>query len=45
MNEIEQAFRHMASGKHTGKVMIKIREEEDQREVIAPVIQTKAIPR
>ncbi|CRK93737.1 CLUMA_CG007265, isoform A [Clunio marinus] len=29
--QIEQAFRFMASGKHIGKVVIKVREEEKQR--------------
>ncbi|CAO1363317.1 unnamed protein product [Diamesa hyperborea] len=29
--QIEQAFRFMASGKHIGKVVIKVREEEQQK--------------
>ncbi|XP_044764578.1 fatty acid synthase-like [Coccinella septempunctata] len=45
MNEVEQAFRHMASGKHTGKVLIKIQDEENQKDAIPPVIHTKAKPR
>ncbi|XP_065221985.1 fatty acid synthase-like isoform X2 [Planococcus citri] len=28
MNQVESAFRYMAAGKHVGKVLIKIREEE-----------------
>lgn len=29
-NEVEQAFRYMAAGKHVGKVLVKVREEEDE---------------
>ena len=38
-DEIEQAFRFMASGKHIGKVVVKIRDNEDSDVFI------KAIPR
>ncbi|XP_075218277.1 fatty acid synthase 3 [Lycorma delicatula] len=30
-NEVQQAFRYMAAGKHIGKVLIQIREEEPQK--------------
>ncbi|KAK9875949.1 hypothetical protein WA026_011050 [Henosepilachna vigintioctopunctata] len=45
MNEIEQAFRHMASGKHTGKVLIHIRDEEEEKIAIPPLIRRRGIPR
>ncbi|KAL3270432.1 hypothetical protein HHI36_020987 [Cryptolaemus montrouzieri] len=45
MNEIEQAFRFMASGKHMGKVMIQIRKEECDRNCVTPIELYKAIPR
>ncbi|KAL3270572.1 hypothetical protein HHI36_021109 [Cryptolaemus montrouzieri] len=45
MHEIEQAFRHMISGKHTGKVMIQIREEEPERMAKPPVVLSRGIPR
>ncbi|CAG9798221.1 unnamed protein product [Chironomus riparius] len=37
--QIEQAFRFMASGKHIGKVVIKVREEEVQK-IVQPSIKT-----
>ncbi|XP_057664642.1 fatty acid synthase [Diorhabda carinulata] len=44
-NQVEQAFRYMASGKHIGKVLLQIREEES-RDIRRPVIKTvSAIPR
>lgn len=44
-NQIEQAFRFMASGKHIGKVVLKIRDEEVGK-VQRPKIKTvSAIPR
>ena len=33
-DKVEQAFRYLASGKHMGKVLIKIREHEDDLETI-----------
>jgi len=30
-DQIEQAFRYMGAGKHIGKVLIKIRSEEEER--------------
>lgn len=44
-NQIEQAFRFMASGKHIGKVLLKVRDEES-RKVQRPVPKSvQAIPR
>ncbi|XP_066156912.1 fatty acid synthase [Euwallacea fornicatus] len=44
-NQVEQAFRFMASGKHIGKVLLQIREEED-RSTQQPALKTvPAIPR
>ncbi|XP_076458650.1 fatty acid synthase-like isoform X1 [Babylonia areolata] len=34
---VQHAFRYMAQGKHTGKVVLKIREEESARQVKQPV--------
>ena len=43
--QIEQGFRFMATGKHIGKVLLKIRDEESQK-VIQPTSKTVAsIPR
>ncbi|XP_030556630.1 fatty acid synthase [Drosophila novamexicana] len=42
--EIEKAFRFMASGKHIGKVVIKVRNEEQQSALPKPRL-TNAIPR
>jgi fatty acid synthase len=33
-NEIEQAFRYLASGKHIGKVIIQLREHDSDNETI-----------
>lgn len=44
-NQVEQAFRYMASGKHIGKVLLQIREEES-RDTRRPATKTvSAIPR
>ncbi|KAJ8935858.1 hypothetical protein NQ314_012613 [Rhamnusium bicolor] len=44
-NQVEQAFRYMASGKHIGKVLLKIRDEEC-RKTQSPTTKTvNAIPR
>lgn len=44
-HQVEQAFRFMASGKHIGKVVLRIREEES-RTSLRPAIKTvNAIPR
>lgn len=43
--QIEQGFRYMATGKHIGKVLLKIRDEE-QKKVVQPTSKTvAAIPR
>ncbi|XP_045464695.1 fatty acid synthase-like [Harmonia axyridis] len=44
-DQIEEAFRYMAAGKHIGKVVIKIREEEAQKIVIPKPKMVPAIPR
>lgn len=45
-NQIEEAFRFMASGKHIGKVLLKIREEETDKRLSTPgKIVTNALPR
>lgn len=44
-NEIEEAFRFMATGKHMGKVVIKIRDEEPEKIVIPPKMLVPAVPR
>ncbi|KAJ8688225.1 hypothetical protein QAD02_024020, partial [Eretmocerus hayati] len=44
--QIEQGFRFMATGKHIGKVLIKIRDEETERKPTQPSSKTVAsIPR
>ncbi|KAL3275414.1 hypothetical protein HHI36_020177 [Cryptolaemus montrouzieri] len=44
-NQVEQAFRYMASGKHIGKVLLKIRDEESRNALIPKPIIVSAIPR
>ncbi|XP_026740412.1 fatty acid synthase-like [Trichoplusia ni] len=45
-NEIESAFRYMAAGKHIGKVIVKIREEERSNKPVIPTsFPMDAIPR
>ncbi|KAF9408342.1 hypothetical protein HW555_011931 [Spodoptera exigua] len=45
-NEVENAFRYMAAGKHIGKVVIKIREEERSNHPVRPVpTSIDAVPR
>lgn len=39
-DQVEQAFRYMAAGKHIGKVLIKVRPEEEER-IIKPQSITK----
>ena len=34
--QAEQAFRYMTTGKHVGKVLIKIRDEEEEKIVVTP---------
>ncbi|XP_054742931.1 fatty acid synthase [Anastrepha obliqua] len=44
--QVEQAFRFMASGKHIGKVVIKVRDEEPGKNIIKPTSRlVNAIPR
>nr|CAD7400388.1 unnamed protein product [Timema cristinae] len=43
-NEVEQAFRYMAAGKHIGKVLINIRPEEDKSNTIPKPIYMDAVP-
>lgn len=43
--QAEQGFRFMASGKHIGKVVLKIRDEEPQKLLIPKVKLVSAIPR
>ncbi|OWR55047.1 fatty acid synthase [Danaus plexippus] len=45
-HEIEAAFRYMAAGKHIGKVIIKIRDEERSHRPVKPVtLRIPATPR
>ncbi|NP_001037478.1 p270 [Bombyx mori] len=46
-NEVETAFRYMAAGKHIGKVIVKIRDEEPREEgpVRPTIIPVDALPR
>ncbi|TMW54903.1 hypothetical protein DOY81_000136, partial [Sarcophaga bullata] len=45
-HQVESAFRFMASGKHIGKVVVKIRDEEDGRKTLKPSVRlVNAIPR
>lgn len=43
--QVEQAFRFMASGKHIGKVLLKIRDEEEPKKVKPAPKTVDAIPR
>ncbi|XP_015587765.1 fatty acid synthase [Cephus cinctus] len=43
--QIEQGFRYMASGKHIGKVLLKIRDEEPKKVVMPAPKTVAAIPR
>ncbi|CAH0546412.1 unnamed protein product [Brassicogethes aeneus] len=44
-NQVEQAFRFMASGKHIGKVLLKIRDEESRQAMVPKMKTVPAIPR
>ncbi|XP_050552883.1 fatty acid synthase-like [Spodoptera frugiperda] len=45
-NEVENAFRYMAAGKHIGKVIVKIREEERSNRAVRPVAKPiDAVPK
>lgn len=43
--QIEQAFRYMATGKHIGKVVLKIRDEESTKKIKPCTKLVLAIPR
>ncbi|KAK9875963.1 hypothetical protein WA026_011065 [Henosepilachna vigintioctopunctata] len=45
INEVEEAFRFMATGKHTGKVLLQIRKEELQKNELPSVIRKNAVAR
>lgn len=45
VDEVEKAFRFMAGGKHLGKVIVKLREEENERDARPDLRLYKAIPR
>ena len=45
VNQAEEAFRFMASGKHMGKVLIKVRDEEPQKVTVPASIKVPAIGR
>lgn len=44
-HQVEQAFRYMASGKHIGKVLLKIRDEESRKAQHPAPKTVSAIPR
>jgi NADPH:quinone reductase and related Zn-dependent oxidoreductases len=44
-DKVEEAFRYMAAGKHIGKVIIKIRDEEPTKICTPKVKQLLAVPR
>lgn len=44
-DQVEEAFRYMAAGKHIGKVMIKLRDEEPQKIHVPSPRPLMAVPR
>jgi fatty acid synthase len=44
-DQIEAAFRFMASGKHIGKVLVKVRDEEPNKQVKPQPVNVNAIPK
>ncbi|CAH0549735.1 unnamed protein product [Brassicogethes aeneus] len=44
-NQVEEAFRFMASGKHIGKVLLKIRDEESHQAMVPKIKTVPAISR
>lgn len=44
-DQIEHAFRYMAAGKHIGKVLIKVRPEEEERFIKPTPLTRMAYPR
>ena len=45
VNQVEEAFRFMASGKHIGKVLIKVRDEEAQKVTVPVAVKVPAVGR
>lgn len=45
IEEVEKAFRFMGAGKHLGKVLIKVREEEVEKKVVPQMRLFNGIPR
>ncbi|KAM8947762.1 fatty acid synthase isoform 2-T2 [Pelodytes ibericus] len=43
-DEVEPAFRFMAQGKHIGKVLIKVRDEDSDMNVLLPAIPRTSFP-
>ncbi len=44
-DEAERAFRHMASGQHTGKVLVCVREEERDVRALPTPVSVRAVCR
>lgn len=43
-DEVEKAFRYMTTGAHTGKVLIRIREEEEDKNAVPVNLTANALP-
>ncbi|NEU32841.1 SDR family NAD(P)-dependent oxidoreductase, partial [bacterium LRH843] len=43
--QVEQAFRFMGSGKHIGKVVLRVRDEEKEKKIVPKPKPVNAIPR
>lgn len=44
-DKVEEAFRYMAQGKHMGKVLLKLRDEEPQKTVLPKPMKVRAVCR
>lgn len=44
-NQVEEAYRYMGTGNHIGKILIKIRDEEEERIYLVPKSLFPAVPR
>lgn len=44
-DDVEKCFRYMAAGKHMGKVLFKIRDEEDDKVGKPTTLKINAIPK
>nr|QCW07581.1 fatty acid synthase 1 [Blattella germanica] len=44
-SDVEKAFRYMAAGKHIGKVLLKIRDEEKEKIAVPEILSHTAKPR